>query len=187
MTEAASKKEDRPAPLETERLWLRPMTIHHAEFYLQLMNSPGWYRFIGDRNVRTLQECEEYLGRSMLPQWEEKGFGNYIAYRKEDGAPIGAIGIFTRPGLENVDLGFALLDEYMGQGYGYEGAKRLLEEAANSFELTMIGAITSPENIPCQGLLTKLGFVYLRNIVLPNQTNETRFYELKLTPNSPSV
>lgn len=169
------------ASLKTDRLVLQPITLSHAEFYLQLMNSPGWLKFIGDRKIYSVEQCAEYLETRMLPQWKEKGYGNYIAYRKTDNVPVGAIGIFSRPGLDTVDLGFAMMDEYMGQGYTYEGANRLLQEASRTFALSKIQAITDPQNVPCQRLLEKLGFAYQGNIILPNEVKETRLYSLTLS------
>ena len=38
--------------LESDRLLIRPLSIIDAAFMLQLMNTPGWIGFIGDRNVK---------------------------------------------------------------------------------------------------------------------------------------
>jgi RimJ/RimL family protein N-acetyltransferase len=36
--------------LETERLILRELDIQDAQFMFQLLNSPGWIKYIGDRS-----------------------------------------------------------------------------------------------------------------------------------------
>jgi hypothetical protein len=41
-----------PFKLETDRLYLREHSILDSDFMLQLMNTPSWLSFIGDRNIR---------------------------------------------------------------------------------------------------------------------------------------
>jgi len=42
---------------ETERLMIRKFQSGDAAFVYSLLNSPGWLQFIGDRNVRTLDDA----------------------------------------------------------------------------------------------------------------------------------
>ena len=178
--------------LYTERLVLQPITPAHAAFYLRLMNSPKWHEFIGDRQVYTEDAARLYIEQRMSTQWQTLGYGNFIVYkrRKEDvqktseegdtGVPIGAVGIFTRPGLEYSDLGFAFLSDYEGKGYATEASLRVLEEARLHYGIKTLQAITDPKNTACQKLLTRLQFQCQGSIVLPNETKETLLYKLEL-------
>lgn len=47
--------------INTKRLTLRKFTIDDAAFMLEMLNTPTLLRFIGDRNVKTLEEAENYL------------------------------------------------------------------------------------------------------------------------------
>ena len=47
--------------LETERLILREFSVDDAEFILTLLNTPGWLEYIGDKNVRKLEDAVSYL------------------------------------------------------------------------------------------------------------------------------
>jgi len=47
--------------LETERLILREFTLADANFIIELVNTPGWLRFIGDRNIKIEEQAKEYL------------------------------------------------------------------------------------------------------------------------------
>jgi hypothetical protein len=38
--------------LDTERLRLGEFTINDTKFIIELVNSPGWLEFIGDRNIK---------------------------------------------------------------------------------------------------------------------------------------
>ena len=62
---------------ETERLTLRPMTIEDAEFFMELVNTEKWLKFIGDRNVKDIKAAENYIKERMYPQYE-KGYYNYL-------------------------------------------------------------------------------------------------------------
>jgi ribosomal-protein-alanine N-acetyltransferase len=167
--------------LQTQRLVLEPIEESDASFYLTLMNSPKWLQFIGDRKVYSVEDAKSYIRDRMLPQWDRLGYGNYIVRKNESSefssVPIGAVGIFSRPGLDTVDLGFAFLEEFERQGYAYESARCLLDEAFAKFNLNVIQAITDPENFSCQRLLAKLGFLLIDRVVLPNETKEVLRYQ----------
>ena len=44
--------------LETDRLLLREYTLSDAPFIFKLMNSEGWLKNIGDRNIKTIEDAE---------------------------------------------------------------------------------------------------------------------------------
>ncbi len=46
---------------KTERLLLSPLAIADASFIKELVNTPGWIRFIGDRNVKTDADALAYV------------------------------------------------------------------------------------------------------------------------------
>ncbi len=56
-------------------------------------------------------------------------------------------------------LGYMLLPEYWGRGYGNEIAEHLLEVAKLDPDLKRVNAITDPDNIASRKILLKNGFV----------------------------
>jgi RimJ/RimL family protein N-acetyltransferase len=48
------------------------------------------------------------------------------------GLPIGICGLVKRNYLDDIDLGYALLPRYWGQGYAYEAAKAVLDYATSA-------------------------------------------------------
>lgn len=149
---------------ETKRLILKPTGIEDASFILKLLNSPGWLEHIGDRNVYSEIEAINYIQNKMLPQYEEKGFGNYTLIRKEDGFKLGTSGIYSRPGLKDVDIGFSVLPEYTGKGYSYEAAVKMMWLAEYEFRIDKITALTTRANIASQNLIKKLGLKYIKDV-----------------------
>ncbi|KIA90257.1 GNAT family acetyltransferase [Kaistella jeonii] len=167
--------------LETERLFLKPISKPDASFILELYNSATFIKFIGDKKIRSLEDAENYITEKFLPQLERLGYGNYLVVRKSDEKKIGAVGIFERKGLDVQDIGFSFLDEFQGKGYGFESASKLLEIAFSEFNLNGISAITSKENIASQNLIKKLGLKYLKTVQLPNEDVELLYFELSKT------
>jgi len=108
----------------------------------------------------------------MLPQLERLGYGNYTVIRKSDRAKIGTCGLYDRKGLEGVDIGFAFLPAYEGQGYGYESANKIKEAGLSVFGIKKLSAITAKENIASQKLLEKLGFYFSEFVTLPDDDEE---------------
>lgn len=155
------------------------VSIEDAPFFLKLYNSPSFIQFIGDRNLKSVEDAGNYIQNRFFPQIEKLGYGNYLIIRKEDGAKIGAVGIFEREGLDVQDIGFSFLEEFQGNGYGYEAASKLLGMAFSDFGCTKISAITSKENIASQTLIEKLGLKYLKNVQLSNDKEELLYYEIE--------
>ena len=159
--------------LETARLILRRLTIHDAEFMLALLNEPSFLQFIGDRGVRTREDAEKYILTGPVESYARFGFGLYLTVLKEGDAPIGICGLLKRPALADVDIGFAFLPAFWGNGYGLEAARAVMEHGHRDFGLTRVVAITSPENQSSKTLLAKLGL---------------RFEEMiRLAPEAPDV
>lgn len=161
---------------ETDRLYLRPTQVEDAAFVMELLNSPKWIKYIGDRNIKTIEAAENYIKKKMLPQLEKLGFTNNTVIRKSDNAKIGSCGLYDRPGLEGVDLGFAFLPAYEGQGYGYESATIIKNAAFDTFNLKSICAITIEENLASRKLIEKLGFTFIEKIRVANDDEELMKY-----------
>lgn len=142
---------------ETGRMIIRPTTGLDAALILELFNTPKWLRYIGDRDIRSLESARAYIRNHIGDQYKRLGFGNYTLVRKTDQVPLGCCGLYDREGVPGIDLGFALLPAFEVQGYAYEAASRLKEAALTDFYLQEIYGITNPDNLASQKLLQKLG------------------------------
>lgn len=165
---------------KTERLSFSRFTLADAPFLLELLNSPAWLKYIGDRNVKTIADAEKYLSSKMLPAYEKDGLAGWKITLKSSGETIGNCGFFQRDFLEAPDLGFAFLPQFFGKGYGYEAAKGCLDYAVENLGLQSCCAITSPANKPSIGLLEKLGFVNKGMVNWPDSGEELLLYDWEL-------
>lgn len=162
---------------ETERLILRPMSLEDGEFIFELYNRPKFIQYIGDRHLKTVSDAENYIKNRFLPQIERLGFGNYLVVTKDKNEKIGGVGIFEREGLDIVDIGFSLLEEFEGKGYAYEAALKVKSIGMDDFGLKKISAITSKDNFSSQKLIKKLGLKFKNHVTLPNEEEELMYYE----------
>lgn len=153
--------------LETERLRLREFTLEDAPFIIELLNSPGWLEFIGDRNVRTLEQARDYLENGPIKSYRVNGYGLSMVERKEDGAPIGMCGMLNRDVLECPDIGFAFLPAHHLRGYALEIAKAVMDHAKDVLKLPRVAAITVPGNSRSISLLEKLELRYIKSFSFP--------------------
>ncbi|WP_261319292.1 GNAT family N-acetyltransferase [Microbulbifer agarilyticus] len=162
-----------PVPtITTERLRLRQLTDSDADaqFTLELLNDPDFHRYIGDRGVRTLEDARQYILRGPIAMYASHGLGMYCVELK-DGTPIGQSGLMRRAELDNVEVGFAYLPQYRGQGYALEAATAAMQWGKESLGLTRILAIATPENHASIKLLEKLGLSKEDVFIFP-ETNE---------------
>lgn len=165
---------------ETERLILKPTSVDDAVFILELLNTPKWLQYVGDRKVYSEEDARAYIIAKMLPQQERLGFSHYTIFRKEDKVIIGGCGLFDREGVEGIDIGFAFLSQFEQKGYGYEASKELMRAAVKDFNITNIKAITVKDNTASQKLLEKLGLSCIGTVTIPGDSEELLLYEVNL-------
>ncbi|MCH4822632.1 GNAT family N-acetyltransferase [Gramella lutea] len=164
----------------TERLILRPTNTEDSAFIFELLNSPKWLNFIGDRNIKNEKDAEDYISRRMLPQLERLGFSNFTIIRKEDGKKIGSCGLYDREGLEEIDIGYAFLPDFEKKGYAFEATVELKKVAREVFGIEKLNAITLERNESSRKLLKKLNFKFKEKIRLPDDPDELMLYFVQL-------
>jgi [ribosomal protein S5]-alanine N-acetyltransferase len=152
---------------ETERLTLRRLTPDDAPFILELLNDPLFLRFVGDKGVRSLADAREYLTHGPMASYAQHGFGLFHVALKSTGTPIGMCGLLKREALADVDVGFAYLPQFSGQGYATEAARATLAYGRSVLGLGRIVAITAPENLGSQNVLRKIGLRLEKTLKLP--------------------
>lgn len=144
--------------ITTDRLNISQLTLDDTSFILDLVNTPSWITHIGDRNIHSKEDAEKYLLQGPMLSYKQFRFGLLRLALHEPDTPIGICGLLKREELEYPDLGFALLPEFEGAGYGYESSVAVLGWARKELGMQTILAITSHQNTRSQHLLTKLGF-----------------------------
>ena len=143
--------------LHTPRLEITELSAYNAGFVIELLNSPGWLQYIGDRGVQTTDDAIGWMMKGPMKSYVERGYGLWLVKLADQNEPIGICGLIHRDYLPHADIGLAFLPQYCGQGYASEAATAVLQFAADK-GLEAVQAITMPENEPSLRLLKKLGF-----------------------------
>ena len=162
--------------LETQRLGLRKFTSDDADFIVELLNTPGWLQFIGDRNIKTGEQAIIYLESGPIKSYKQNGFGLWMVELNTDKTAIGMCGIIKRESLEHPDIGFAFLPQYFGKGYGLEVASATLSYGREKLGIEKLLAITIPGNEKSIRLLEKIGLSFKENISATEEGEQLLLY-----------
>jgi len=144
----------------TNRLILNTLNINDHAFITELVNTPEWIKFIGDRNIRTQEDAKTYIQKTIdnpnVNYWAVKLQGQHT--------PVGIITFIKRDYLEHYDIGFAFLPQYTNKGYAHEATTAVLNDIINNLTHTHILATTVKENTNSIKLLEKLGLRFEKEI-----------------------
>lgn len=166
--------------LETPRLVLRTIDAADAPFYLELVNDPDFVAHIGDRGIRTLDQARAHIENGPVRMQATLGHAIWLVARKESGTAIGMCGLIKRDTLPGVDLGYAFLPAWRGQGHAFEAARAVVEYARDTLGLARLLAITSPHNTASGALLEKIGLRFDKIVHLTPEDPGTRLYAMQL-------
>ena len=164
--------------LETQRLDLRWLTPGDAGLMLAIWNDPGFLEHVGDRGIRTVDEAERALIEGPLRLYREHGYGPYRLSLRGTDTAIGICGLFRRDGLDDPDIGFALLPEYCGKGYAEEAARAVVAHARDGLGLTRLTAIVSPGNAASIRLIRNIGLDFERMHRMPADSEDVALYSV---------
>ena len=145
---------------KTARLLLRVIKTDDAAFIFELLNTAGWIKFIGDRNIKTSEDADDYIQKII----SNPNISYRVVTLLDNQTTIGLVTFIKRDYLNHPDIGFAFLPSYNKQGYAFEATKEVLNDLLNQPEHSTIQATTIPENSSSIQLLKKLGFVFSKQI-----------------------
>lgn len=165
--------------LHTERLELRWLTPDDAPLMLAVWNDPAFIRHVADRGIRNLEQARAALEGGPLKLYADYGYGPFRVRRRNDGADLGICGLFRREGLDEPDIGFAILPDFCGRGFAFEASAAVLDHARDALKLSCVTAIVSPQNEASIGLLEKLGLHYERPIRMPADDHDVSLYRIE--------
>ena len=145
---------------------------------MELVNTPGWLQYIGDRGVKSLDEAKKYINERLISSYQTLGFGLMVITLLESNNPIGLCGLLKRKYLEYPDLGFAVLPDFEGEGYVTEASLMVLNYAFTDLGLEQIHGITKEQNKRSKKLLLRLGFQFDGKIKPESESDELLLYSI---------
>lgn len=150
-----------------------------AEFIFELLNSPKFLKYIGDRGVRSLRDSREIIEKRYGKSYLDHGYGLYVVELRTDKISVGVCGFVKRDHFEFADIGFAFLPAFESKGYGFESANAVLKYGHEKLRFTTVLAITSQDNEVSGKLLEKLGFHFERIFKTP-EGEDVKLFEKRL-------
>ncbi len=144
----------------TTRLYFEPLAPGHAAFIEQLVNTDGWIKNIGDRNVHSNEDALRYIQKIL----DNPNCAYTVFKLKETNAALGIVTLIKRDNQVHHDIGFAMLPEHERNGYAFEASKQHLDCLIASGQHHHIIAIVLKENTRSVSLLEKLGLTYEEDI-----------------------
>ncbi|MEO6304553.1 MAG: GNAT family N-acetyltransferase [Bacteroidia bacterium] len=151
--------------LTTPRLLIEPLGLNDTDFIFQLLNTEGWIKFIGNKNIQSKEDANAYIKKIT----ENKNYSYLVVRLKENKTELGIVTFIKREYLQHHDIGFAFLPEHAGKGYAYEAASAYLSDLLVNNKFSQLLATTLPENTSSISLIKKLGLKYKEEIKEENE------------------
>jgi len=129
------------------------------KYYFSLVSNEKVMAMVTERAI-PLEEARIDFKLLLDKNKEYKDFGNFKVFETTSNDFIG-LGLLKidENDLSKAELGYLLLPEFWGKGYGSEIATLLLNKAEESKVLHQITAIIDPKNIASKKILLNNGFI----------------------------
>lgn len=167
---------DKPtAPIETERLALRPFMESDADALFRCCRNPNIGNNAGWKPHESPEESREILHSVFMSQKDI-----WAIILKESGQLTGSIGIIADPKRENPQarmLGYWLDEAHWGKGYMTEAVKAVLDYGFDILKLSLITANCYPHNKRSQQVLNRLGFKHEGTLHQAELTYDGHLYD----------
>ncbi len=153
-----------PDRFETERLCAERVELGHRDDLRRMDGNPELMARLG--GVRPASVTDEYLENS-IRHWSEFGFGVWILRDRQTGRLAGRALLRHVPidGMDEIEVGYGLFPEFWGRGLATEIAAAIVRMAFDDLGLPSVIALTVPDHVKSQRVMTKVGMTYERHVM----------------------
>jgi RimJ/RimL family protein N-acetyltransferase len=124
--------------------------------YFLLVSNEQVMKMISERSI-PLEEAKENYSKIIIRNEKYDIFGSYKVFNEiYEFIGLGSL-ILNEDKNEEAELGYMLLPNYWGKGYGSQIAELLIEKAKSTC-ISRLTAIIDPKNIPSRKILISRGF-----------------------------
>jgi RimJ/RimL family protein N-acetyltransferase len=162
-----------PLPeLTTERLDLRRFRPDDLdELSIVFENREVWQFPYG--RAFTREETSDFLD-AQIQEWDDCGFGCWIAREKTSSRVLGYVGIsvpmFLPQILPAVEVGWRFDSAVWGRGFASEGARAALAEGFDTLGLEEICSVPQADNPASSRVCDRIGMRFEREVTIPANT-----------------
>jgi RimJ/RimL family protein N-acetyltransferase len=145
---------------QTPRLLLRQFTEADVPLILSLNSDPEIVKYVHEPTLKTEEQAHKILLDIILPQYKNN-LGRWAIHTKEHMDFIGWCGLKYRPEIDEIDLGYRLMQKAWGKGYATEAAQASLEHGFTELNLKLITGRAHIENQASIKVLEKIGMNFI--------------------------
>ena len=148
-----------PPEFHTGRLHLRPFGAGDAQAVFAYASAPAFFRYLDHVPERVRTEYHPSDAQDHIRELQAlaaAGYPHWGIVPLDTGIPVGAIRFHPATDIALPELGYGLGPEWWGRGYATEAGQTVLPWALR--QVPAVVARTSPENLPSQRVLQRLGF-----------------------------
>lgn len=151
--------------VETPRLYLRQFTLADTGYIYRLNSNPEVLKYLHERPLVSEKDAAGIIRTAILPQYKNN-LGRWAMFTKTGNEFLGWCGLKHRPELDEIDLGYRLMQEAWGKGYAAEAAKHCIDYGFEKLSLKEITGRAHIENHVSLHILQKIGMRYIKDEVV---------------------
>ena len=148
--------------IDTEHLYLRPMTMRDLDDLVALHADPEVSRFM---RPFTREEAADRLRRDE-GEWTQFGHGLFALLAADDGRFLGRVALKYWPQFDEAEVGWVLRRQEWGRGFATEAARACAAWGFREFEYPYLTAMIRAENARSIRVAGRLGMTPLRDDLL---------------------
>ncbi|KGY11558.1 acetyltransferase [Vibrio tubiashii] len=144
--------------IESKQLLMAQITEQGWRLFERLNQDEDVIRYAFDKPT-TEQIRQRFESRLPVWDWPASHWLCLVIREKDSGTAVGVTGLCVSEQNSNeVEVGYLLLPEFHGQGYGTESLVALIEHSTREFPIKRVNAIVTDGNIASCKVLEKAGF-----------------------------
>ncbi|KLN63599.1 GNAT family N-acetyltransferase [Vibrio sp. VPAP30] len=144
--------------IESKQLSMAQITETDWPLFERLNQDEDVIRYAFDKPSNK-QIRERFESRLPVWNWPDKHWLCLVIREKNTGNAIGVTGLcLSEQSAEEVEVGYLLLPEFHGKGYGTESLVALIDYTTSQFPIKTVNAIVTDGNIASCKVLEKAGF-----------------------------
>ncbi len=146
--------------IETERLALRGLRHDDIDAFAAMFADERVYRWFGGAPV---DRAGAWKAMAMhLGHWALRGYGQWAVVERLTGAFVGRAGLWYPQGWPGLEVGWAVLPPYWGNGYATEAGRASVDWAFDHLGAREVISVTLPHNAASRRVMEKVGLRYDR-------------------------
>lgn len=148
--------------IETNRLYLRELTVADTESFFLLNNDGDVIKYTGDNAFESINDAKLFLEN--YNPYQEYGYGRWAVIDKSNDEFLGWCGLKYTAEVDEVDIGFRFFKMHWNKGFASESAKACIDYGFEKLNLNSIVGRAMEANIASIKVLEKIGMNYINTI-----------------------